>query len=126
MKIEKTLLSLDEKDREMIKKTGTFIIPSDINKIAGSVFFGCKDLKTITIPESVSFITKFAFYDCRNLKSVKFCSTPQINWDAFANTNIREVVLTEELSHNTEFRYDLRNILGRQIRFAVEVEEEME
>ena len=85
----------------------------------------------IIIPETiegypVTTVGEFAFYDCRNLKSVKFCSVPQINWDAFANTNIREVVLTEELSHNTEFRYDLRNILGRQIRFAVEEEEEME
>lgn len=128
MKTKKTLLSLDQQDREIIKITGIFVIPSDIDEIAGSVFLGCEDLKTITIPKSVKKINRFAFYNCKNLKSIKFCSIPEIGSDAFTGCPVKEVVLDSFLKVSPQAYKDLRYIFNKDIKIFKQddFEDEME
>ena len=128
MKVKKILVALDKKDREMIKQTGTFVIPNDINEIAGSVFAGCSDLKRITIPSSVQRINKYSFLDCKNLESVKFCTFPEMNWDAFTGCPVKEVVLNSFLKVSPQAYKDLRFIFNKDIIFYKQddFEDEME
>ena len=45
-------------------------IPSDITKIKGHTFEGCKSLTSVTIPDSVTSIEGFAFHICKSLTNV--------------------------------------------------------
>ena len=46
------------------------IVSSDIEKIAGAAFAGCKELKSVEIPSSVTSIDNDAFRKCQNLENV--------------------------------------------------------
>lgn len=99
MFIKKTLSGLDASDREKIKKTGTFVIPTDIHEIGDSAFCECEGLERIIIPSNIINILQFAFLDCRDLKEVKIEGGAYvISRDAFTNCKIERLILGKKLS----------------------------
>ena len=51
------------------------VIPSPVNKISLSAFYGCASLTTVTIPTSVKTMEYLAFYGCHELKTVIYQGT---------------------------------------------------
>ena len=65
------LVSLEEKDRNIIKNTGTITLHDDIKAIGDGCFRNTDpDLKSIVIPDNVAIIGKYAFQSCTFLESV--------------------------------------------------------
>lgn len=56
-------------------KTGSYTIPSSVEKINKDAFAHCDSLTSITIPSSVTSIGPSAFYLCSNLKSINIPSS---------------------------------------------------
>ena len=56
-------------------KTGSFTIPSSVNTVVHSSFYGCNNLTVVTIPSSVKTIEQSAFYKCTGLTSVSISSS---------------------------------------------------
>ena len=51
-------------------QTGTYTIPSTVNKIEKSAFYGCSKLTSIELPSTINDIGAFAFRACISLKSI--------------------------------------------------------
>ena len=84
MRIDKVLTDLDFADYEIIKKTGTIIIPEDVTVIGKSAF-SYAPLKHITIPNNIRIIEDYAF-SSSSIESVKFESKmPYMSEKAFDN-----------------------------------------
>ena len=49
---------------------GSVVIPSTVETIGSSAFYGCTGLTSVTIPNSVTSIGDYAFYGCSGLTSV--------------------------------------------------------
>ena len=60
------------KNKKTIKEV---VIPSPVNKISLSAFYGCASLTTVTIPTSVKTMEYLAFYGCHELKTVIYQGT---------------------------------------------------
>lgn len=100
MKQYKILLGLDQEDLKAIKKTGTFVIPDDVDEIAPYVFAGIKELKSIVIPSSVSIIGDRAFAGCPKLSKVVFHSVGMVKMEdgqlsPFADCDSLEVIILD-------------------------------
>ncbi len=70
------------------KKAGSFVIPSNVNKIESYSFGNCSYLSSIVIPNSVSIIGESAFQNCTGLTSIVIPnSVTSIGSGAFLNCN---------------------------------------
>ena len=115
MKQYKILLGLDQEDLEEIKKTGTYVIPEDVNEIAPYAFVGIKELVSISIPSSVSVIGDRAFAECPNLGKVVFKSVGVTMSDGmqspFADCDSLDVIILDSKIKDKayyEFKHNLR------------------
>ncbi len=53
-------------------KTGEYVVPDGVEKIAERAFYECKALQAITLPDGLQTIESQAFYQCRSLEKVIF------------------------------------------------------
>ena len=117
MKQYKILLGLDEEDLQQIKKTGTFIIPEDVNEIAPYVFAGIKELVSIIIPSSVSVIGTRAFAECSNLSKVTFRSSNKVMMgegieSPFADCDSLTFIILDRIIKDKELYEEVKSCLG--------------
>lgn len=64
-------------------RLGEFVVPSDVEGIAGGAFNGCSKITAVKLPESVDYIGSFAFNDCAALASINLPET--VTWiDAYS------------------------------------------
>lgn len=61
---------LDKEGTELIHGCKNSIIPSGVEKIGPSAFYGCSSLTSVTIPETVTYIGCNAFYGCTTLTEI--------------------------------------------------------
>ena len=89
-KDEKTIISYPPK-----KELTIYIIPSTVQTIKSSAFYGCLSLTNITIPSSVTSINDKAFKECTSLKTIIYQGITQPNpcsQTAFnQNNNVRVI-----------------------------------
>ncbi len=74
-------------------------VPSGVKKIAGSVFEGHKELKSISIPSSVTEIGEKAFSQCTSLSAVKMpFSLATVGAEAFSGcSSLKTLTLSKNL-----------------------------
>lgn len=66
--------------------TATMTIPSNVQGIGQSAFYGCDSLVSVTISNNVKYIDEYAFYDCEGLTTISIPnSVESIGNCAFAN-----------------------------------------
>lgn len=76
-------------------------LPENLLKIDKAAFYKCTGLNEITLPDTVSEIENMAFFGCENLRKINIPRDfNSLGIDAFAETNINEIVF----NHNLEKR----------------------
>ncbi|MBQ7819584.1 MAG: leucine-rich repeat domain-containing protein, partial [Bacteroidales bacterium] len=80
--------------------SNTYIIPDNIQKIAGFAFSGCSNLTSITIPNSVTTLCDNAFSGCSNLTSITIpSSVTEIGDNAFSGcSNLTSITIPNSVT----------------------------
>ncbi len=79
--------------------TGSYDIPSGIERIYESAFKGCTELTNVSIPNSITQIDESAFMDCKNLKKIEFPSNLLIKTSAFSGcSSLAEVTIPQSVT----------------------------
>ena len=99
---------------ETLKKV---LLPESIKYVGHEMFAGCTSLRSITLPDAVDEVKEDAFLDCTNLSIFHSKPLKRIGANAFANTSIAKIDLSEvtymgqEAFSNTKvYNIDLANL----------------
>ena len=89
------------------------IIPSDISYIKGTVFSGCKSLKSVTLHDNITEVSQYCFYNCRNLTSVTIPnSVTKIGSSAFGNcSSLTSVTIPDSVTEIGSSAFDYCRLL---------------
>ena len=99
---------------ETLKKV---LLPESIKYVGHEMFAGCTSLRSITLPDAVDEVKEDAFQDCTNLSIFHSKPLKRIGANAFENTSIAKIDLSEvtymgqEAFRNTKvYNIDLTNL----------------
>lgn len=91
------------------------ILSNQIQKIDYHTFYNCKNLESIIIPESITNIVIGSFGECSKLTKVTFhCKEIGSNWFS-GNSNIKTVVIGDEVTIINDFVFQDCNNLANVI-----------
>lgn len=88
--------NVDQQGFRFFEKLQDAVIPLGVERIPGSMFYGCSGLERVELPPTIREIGDYAFAQCRSLKYVSLASLSQlrrIGTSAFENCEALEAVL---------------------------------
>ena len=96
-------------------------LPIEITNIRDETFYGCKKIKGVNISNKITEIGKNAFFDCECLQNLTIPdSVVNIDYNAFASCNLKNVVIGDSLTDlcGFDFNSSLQSIIiGNSIKY---------